>query len=298
MVDDFDYSELVEQYPIDSHCPVLRTDLPENLQSLELCQWQISRALKHTQDNYMTIGENLKKIRDEQLFKGVEKNFELYVKKYLPISYRTAMRFIQISNFVSADVGKRSQYNFSQLDELASISSDDAVLLDKISPNMSVSTIRSLKRSYYRDKELDLKAKMLSTIKPANIVYEESCDNHIVCEQSVGQKISDCEQMPLVLKNKTQRFDFLTHYEVWRVLIHISYLNLTIYEYCLKNGISILAFESKNPNGKVMDVRYSLFSKESTDSYNFHSLNFLSLSFDSKNSIVDYLTEHKDILAI
>ena len=291
---DFNYSELVEQFPIDSTCPSSRTGLPENGQELENCQWQISRALKHTQDNYMTIGENLKKIRDEQLFKVVEKSFEAYVQKYLPISYRTSMRFIQISDFVSADVG-RKKFNFSQLDEIASIPAEDKTLLEQITPNMSVKAIRSLKHSYYRDKELELKSKMLSTVKPSTIIHEPAKEPEHNCECKSDSINVDFELKPchLVLKNKEQRLDFLEHYSTWQVLIHISYLNLTIFEYRLKNGISIIAFESKNPNDRVMDVRYCLFSKESNSSFNFHSLDFISLYFDSKNSIVDYLTEHK-----
>ena len=107
---------------------------------------------------------------------------------------------------------------------------------------------------------------------------------------------SENEIETIKLKNNKERYEFLAGYKSWPKLITNDYLGLNVYEQKLKNGFSILAFEALKPDRvETRDVKYMIFTPDTSKLIRYYgiggSLNFF---WDSANSVVEWLREHKE----
>ena len=97
---------------------------------------------------------------------------------------------------------------------------------------------------------------------------------------------------PLVLKNDTERKEFLKTYKKWTIIEQINHLCLRIHEFKLKNDISILAFDVWD--SKYPQVSYLIFSRRKDLVVHYSYLGNFRLSFDSENVIVKFLKDKKN----
>lgn len=270
---------------------------------LEICEQQIKLSIKHSEKSFLTIGENLCKIRDEKLYKRVDGilYFTQYLLQELDMSSRTAQRFMQIWEFTkTADIGGCDKYSLSQLDELVSIKPEDKDLFFRITPSMSVAKIRTIKQNYYHSKQNQAIVNALVNEKPK----KEQSKPEPVAEQkssfediynSTMKIVESNEIKPLILKNKNERLDFLKSYAEWDLVAQINYLRLKVYCRKLKNHTAIIAMVSSDIQSKPLCVKYAMFQEpENKTDYGYQfPTKYFNLWFNSENVIVDYLTSVK-----
>ena len=101
------------------------------------------------------------------------------------------------------------------------------------------------------------------------------------------------EPKSLVLKNKKERQEFLDNFKSWTMVAYIQQINLQIYKYELKNGVSIWAFHILDST-YCRSVKYSLYIKSKAKNYGYRFLlGYFNLSWNSENEIIDWLTQNK-----
>ena len=289
-----------------------KADSTKNINELTKSISYIKLAMQDTNNRFLTAGRNLKKIRDEQLWmldEGYNKNnlfasFEGYILTTLDISKSTVYRLIQVYEMYGRDVATYEKYNYSQLQELCCIQPEDSELLKSITPNLTISTIRKLKHQYYENKAREEQQKIEQSSKFKLATYDgpmpKKTDKNITYEDIFHEteKIIDQNSIePLVLKNKTERQNFLTTYRTWELIANVDYLKLKIYRRRLKNQTAIIALVAENLKN-IKDrpaVEYSIFVEpDNNTSFDYTiSSNFFNLCFNSENNIIDYLTKHK-----
>ena len=303
--DKTDFSELAS-IPFNYLPTKLKLDNAEydkNFLELKEYEQSIKLAMLNSQKKYLLVGKCLCNIKDHNLYKSKDyPSFEAYISDTFNFSLRTAQRIMQIYIFLNktADVGTYDSFSLSQLDEIVSISPiDEKDLLEQITPNMSVKTIRDLKARYRRLKELEAKSNMLSTIKRAelsNCPTETKSDvkNTDVSPIVITTDLNSIEAKSLKLNNKLAREQFLQSYRNWTLLIHIACIGINIYEYQLKNGYSLLCFEAVNQQQKVEQHHFVIYTPDNTKfGVCYFTTGYVDLYWHSTNVVVQWLTDHR-----
>ena len=283
--DNFNLNEVLVT-PLNYNVRPISQNLPEQEQELLQSEANIKLCLTRNGKQFLTVGEELKHIQEKKLYKLRKETFEDYVEKSLGITRFTAHKFIQIYNFVttsSQTINKYQQYSYSQLQEMVSI--QDETLLDKVTPGMTIKRIRELKKEA-------LKPLLEEQRKQAQAEKLEKLDLYLQAKEIAE---ADKEDLPrsLVLKNKNERLEFLNNFKNWKLIAYIQPIALQIYSYPLKNGAQILAFYVvDSPYGFV---QYTLYVRSKTHDYGYRFvLGYLNLSWNSKNELIDWLTQHKN----
>lgn len=279
MVDNFNLNEVLTT-PLNYNVKPISQNLPEVEQELLQSEANIKLCLTRNGKQFLTVGEELKKIQDKKLYKLRKETFEDYVEKTLNISRYTAYRFIQVRDFVATSqqsLNKYQQYSYSQLCEMVTI--DDEHLLNKITPGMTIKAIRDLKKEA-------LKSLLEEQQQKARADKMAEFDLYLKAREIAEADKEDLPQ-PLVLKNKKERLDFLNNFKNWKMIAYIQPIALQIYSWPLKNGDSILAFYVVD--SPFNSVYYTHYIRNKG-----RGLGFLSLLWQSQNNIIDWLTSNKN----
>lgn len=108
----------------------------------------------------------------------------------------------------------------------------------------------------------------------------------------------------MILKNKTEREEFLDNYKSWELFKEIPEIEVKLYRYVFPNGTAIIATEhasftyDRSENGrtiykKITAVNYHLLLSE-TDDFSggtfFNEYKCYNPTGDSKSAIIKYLT--------
>lgn len=265
--------------PLNYNVRPISQNLPEQEQELLQAEANIKLGLTRNGKQFLTVGEELKKIQDKKLYKLRKETFEDYVEKSLGVTRFTAYKFIQIYQFVttsSQSINKYQQYSYSQLQEMVSI--QDEALLNRITPGTTVKQIRELKKEA-------LKPLLEEQRKQAQAEKMEKLDLYLQAKEIAEADKEDLPK-PLVLKNKQERLDFLNNFKNWKMIAYIQPIALQIYSYPLKNGDQIIAFYVVD--SPFHSVYYTHYVRNKD-----RGLGCLSLYWHSPNNIVDWLTQNK-----
>lgn len=286
---------------LDTVGSVSKITLCEN--KLDTYTQTIKYYLASVNKNFLRLGEELKVVRERKMWQEknssgtIYKSFEQYCLVNFDLEKSQAYRFVKIYDFYDSfgDVATRDKFSFSQFQELISIAPDDKELLNKITPSMSIKTIRELKHYYYKAKQKQAVLN-LQTVSPKKepVVPERPKFEDLYAETL--KVIEEGEIKPLVLKNIDERKKFLTTYREWELIVVSSYLGLKIYRRRLKNHTAILAIVCENIKNLSASpsVNYSVFLEpENKIDFGYHySTNYLRL-FNSETEVVDFLTKNK-----
>ena len=278
--------------------PIVSEEVAVNFTPLEKSVNKIRRIITDINHNFLLIGQELAEIKDKRLFSPKYKSFNDFVKYEFNITISFAYAFIRVKDFYNScvDVYTRDKFSFSQLLELSSIDKNDKDLLKQIIPEMSVASIRHLKKEYYKQKRKDFEEKYSNLIDEEKTSKKEKKEKELDDFVSAFNQLEDSAIQPLVLKNKEERLKFLDSYRSWDLIANIDYLRLKVYRRRLKNKTSVVCFCAERVDLTMSPyVKYCIFVEpENNINYGYQFCNaYFDLFFNSDTEVVDFLTKQK-----
>ena len=278
--------------------PIVSEEVNVNFTPLEKSVNKIRRIITDINHNFLLIGQELAEIKDKRLFSPKYKSFEDFVKFEFNLALGTAYSFIRVRDFYihfDNDIN-RDKFSFSQLLVMSSIDKNDKDLLKQIIPEMSVASIRHLKKEYYKQKRKEFEDKYSNLIDEEKTSKKEKKEKELDDFVSALNQLEDSAIQPLALKNKEERLKFLDSYRSWELIANIDYLRLKVYRRRLKNKTSVVCFcaERVDLNSSPSKKFCIFIEPENNINYGYRFCNaYFDLFFNSETEVVDFLTKNK-----
>lgn len=262
---------------------------PEVLSFFELTTKEIRSCIQNIRQNFFLLGAKLSDIKSSDEIKTIFnwklgrecKNIYEYAEQEFRICKSTVINLIGIverfGKTKSCLAKKWENYTYSQLTEMLPLADKQ---LELVSTDMSMREIRALRK--VNMKKVDQ--------APGQISDQPSNDP----ENPLG----------FVLKNDSQRLDFLKAYKNWKLFATVPELQLKFYRCDLSNGDFLLATESTYfLSEKSQNCEYYMNHLESVNYRIIHqgtsSNNFgYSLYEDSTSEILSYFKQTKALVLL